>query len=415
MRNLLILTISLFLLPGNGLLSAEEFRVERFRGSAAQGDFQAVVVTGAELVHTTQLLPIDSQGMIQGDSTSKQTVAILNSIDVILAKTGTSKKHLVKLNFYLLTDSDRTVVVKILRAWLHDENFPAVSFVQTQLPNSKAKIAVDAVIASSGSFAKQSEEGKTDNTNAAHHIHLKKLGGEELRSHISIMPRGDAVYVSGQANKGELKQATRITLENLLSSIQQMQLDRQNIVSLKCFLSPMDQVDIVNAEIAEFFDGASIPAVSHVEWIAGKTRPIEIEMIASAPAQKSKQSVTYFTPQGMTASPVYSRVARIAGNQRIYISGLYASRQGNGEEQTLAIFKTLDSLLKETGSDFQHLAKATYYVSDSDASSQLNKLRPQYYHPKRPPAASKAMVTGVGMQDRTLSIDIIAAPLVDKP
>ncbi|MBL4885989.1 MAG: RidA family protein [Planctomycetaceae bacterium] len=403
-----LLSFAFFLLfTGHGLLHAEDFRIERFRNSAEQGSSQAVVVENAELVHTSQLLPINSQGVIQGTSASQQAATVLTSLDTILKKTGASKKHIVKLNIYLVADSDREVAVSSIRSWLSGADLPAISFVQTRLPNPKAKIAMDAVIASA------QVNVKTDN-NAARHIHLTQLGESKQHSHASILPRGDVIYVSGQAEPGDLKQATRNTLESLLKSIQQMQLDRQNIVALKCFLSPMDQVDIVNATIAEFFEGEAVPVVSHVEWIAGATRPIEIEMIASAPLLKTTQRVSYLTPGGMTASPVYSRVARIHGNQRVYISGLYATSKGTGEEQTKAIFDSLGDLLKMTGSDFQHLAKATYYVSDSDSSSHLNKLRPQFYHPKRPPAASKAMVTGVGMQNRTLSIDIIAAPVAEK-
>jgi enamine deaminase RidA (YjgF/YER057c/UK114 family) len=52
--------------------------------------------------------------------------------------------------------------------------------------------------------------------------------------------------------------------------------------------------------------------------------------------------------------------------------------------------------------------KATYYVSDADASAALNRLRPRYYDPKRPPAASKAQVAGVGVPDRTVVVDLIA-------
>lgn len=367
---------------------AQQFQLKRIQSSVKQGLSLAVVVEGAEFVHTTQLLPTNSQGAIQGNSTAEQTTTILKSIEAILAKTGTSKNNIAKLNIYLNADSDRSVVISSLNRWLDETDLPAISFVQTRLPNLKAKIGIDAIIASS-------------------------KRASQICPHVSILPRGDVVYVSGQAEKGDLKQATKKTLGSLLRSIQQMQLDRQNIVAIKCFVPSMEQIGIVEAQIAEFFDGEPIPAVSHVEWIAGSTHPIEIEMIASAPASQSEQSVTYFTPEGMKTSPVYSRVARIHGNKRIYISGLYSSNPGSGEEQTQEIFKTLGSVLKQSGSDFKHLAKATYYVSDSDSSSQLNKLRPLFYDPKRPPAASKAMVKGVGMQERSLSIDIIAAPIAE--
>ena len=47
---------------------------------------------------------------------------------------------------------------------------------------------------------------------------------------------------------------------------------------------------------------------------------------------------------------------------------------------------------------------------DEDASQQLNEVRPRYYDPKRPPAASKATVHGVGLKQRSITLDMIAVP-----
>jgi hypothetical protein len=64
-----------------------------------------------------------------------------------------------------------------------------------------------------------------------------------------------------------------------------------------------------------------------------------------------------------------------------------------------------------SGSDLKHLVKATYYVSGDAVSLGLNQLRPRYYDPLRPPAASKAIVPGVGYSSRTLTMDMIAVPV----
>ena len=56
----------------------------------------------------------------------------------------------------------------------------------------------------------------------------------------------------------------------------------------------------------------------------------------------------------------------------------------------------------------QHLAKATYYVSDDDAGRGFDRVRLRYFDPQRPPAASKVMVYGMGKAGRTLTMDMIA-------
>jgi enamine deaminase RidA (YjgF/YER057c/UK114 family) len=112
----------------------------------------------------------------------------------------------------------------------------------------------------------------------------------------------------------------------------------------------------------------------------------------------------------MKPSPIYSRVAVVESDRTIYVSGLYGMKSQSGAEQTREIFASLGRLLEKTGSDFRHMAKATYYVSDEDASGKLNELRPNYYDAKRPPAASKAMVQGVGVEGKSITLDMIAVP-----
>jgi enamine deaminase RidA (YjgF/YER057c/UK114 family) len=74
------------------------------------------------------------------------------------------------------------------------------------------------------------------------------------------------------------------------------------------------------------------------------------------------------------------------------------------------VFAKLERILQQSGSDLRHLVKATYYVSADAASTKLNELRPNYYDPARPPAASKAVVESVGHAGLGLSMDMIAVP-----
>jgi enamine deaminase RidA (YjgF/YER057c/UK114 family) len=123
--------------------------------------------------------------------------------------------------------------------------------------------------------------------------------------------------------------------------------------------------------------------------------------------RKEPDTVTYLTPPGTTSTKVYSRIARVNHGKLIYISNLYGhSPEAAG--QVREIFNSLGEVLSESGSDFEHLVKATYYVSDDDASNRLNDLRPKFYNPQRPPAASKAKVNSVGQAGKTVTMDMIA-------
>ena len=98
-----------------------------------------------------------------------------------------------------------------------------------------------------------------------------------------------------------------------------------------------------------------------------------------------------------------------------YSSGMDAGSSGEVamisiSKQIHAIFASLKHVLGETGSDLKHLVKATYYPAADDPSAKLNEIRPEYYDPKRPPAASKAFVAGTGFAGRTITLDMIAVP-----
>lgn len=269
---------------------------------------------------------------------------------------------------------------------------PAISCVVGKLASPpSSKLGADAVIALPKEFAATSERRTSQDTFGR------------------VLSPGARVYVSGQAEKGSSPaEATRLTLASLQRTLEWLGSSTDDIVQFKAFLKPISAADEVRSEFARFAGTRQIPLVL-VEWES--TLPIEIELIAAAPAstpQGIDPTVEYLTPPGMTASPVYCRVAKVSAPETIYIGGCYARAAANGEQQVTEIFESLKAILQQSGSDLNHLVKATYYCSSNDTSTQLNTLRPRYYDPRRPPAASKAIVASVGMSQRELTLDMVA-------
>lgn len=365
----------------------------------------AVAVTGRSLVHTSQLFPHEDGRSIQTGDLAGQFKVLTDNFDRVLKHAGSSRDDVVKVNVYV----SRAEVADFIRGrfgeWFGQHKLPAVSYVETPLPYEEADMSLDAVVAIV----------PWTNTMPAYY-RVDALEARESQSSYCVMPLGNVIYVSGQAEKGTLATATADTLKGLLRTIEQLGLSRDHIVQVKCFLEPMIEIEIVNEQIAAFFGDAPLPPVSHVEWQAGSL-PIEIELVVFEPAKEAPDSIEIITPPWMTSSPVFSRVTRIRGDKRVYLSGMYAGSDGDGESQVRDIFAKMRKTLAETGSDFRHLAKATYYVSSPDASAKLNDVRPTIFDPARPPAASKAAVKGVGREGRSITIDMIAAPdpTVDLP
>lgn len=371
----------------------------------AAGTSSAVIVGGLPLVHTSQFLASKSDGDFAKLNLEGEARLVLSQLDQALRQQGASLQTTVKLNV-CVTDSDVTTAVRrVLSGHFAQECQPAVSFVQSRLPLPAAKVAMDAV-ATASSLVETPRRQDDQNS-----------GSTRIR-HAATLPVGPRVYVSGQAEKGaSLAEATRKTLESLKTTLQFLGSDLSRVVQVKSFLTPMSDVRAAEDEIVKFFGGSTPPCV-FVEWQS--TLPIEIELVASVSADKDgdnskREPLEFITPPGMTASPVFCRVVRVNDPRTIFVSSLYARQPADGAGQVTDVFAQLQDILKQSGSDLRHLAKATYYVSDNDASAKLNELRPKFYAPQRPPAASKAQVFGVGLTDRSLTLDMIAVPATLKP
>jgi enamine deaminase RidA (YjgF/YER057c/UK114 family) len=335
------------------------------------GDGQplAAVVSGsAPLVHTAQFR-----------ATREEAVFPILAVEEMIKAHGGDPQQIVKLNVVARTQAIADASRASLRSRKPWHERPPVSFVVGALPGDAA-IAVDAVAVAAPRYA---------DSPSAH-----------------ILPPGPRVWISGQAEKGATPaEATAKTIASLLKTLEFVGSTKDQVVQAKCFLTPMSGAQDVMDEFKKVFGEKKLPLV-FVEWKSDL--PIEIELIAAAaPAKPDAPVVEYLTPPGMKPSPLFARVVRVNRGDLIYTAGLYAQKPGTGEEQVLSIFEQLKHILRDTGCDMRHLAKATYYVSDNDASAKLNEIRPKYYDAQRPPAASKAMVPSVGMTERSIEIDVI--------
>ncbi len=383
--------------------------VKRIGSDSKTGIAQAVIVDGGTLAYTNQFLPITPKGELLGNNAESQTAAVLKHLDAALKLVESDLSRAVKLNV-VVTNAD--VAVDVRAALAHEfaaRSQPAVSFVQSRLPHPGALVAIDAV-----SVAQHRAPMFRHN--------ISRLRGQRPFAQVTSFSDAPRIYISGQAEKGmDLGEATTKTLASLMATLDHLGVEHDHVAQVKCFLTPMSEVQVAQDAIAKAFGGLAPPCV-FVEWQS--SLPIEIELIvpdlltakqihdATVAGQPlpPREPLEFITPPGMTASPVFCRVVRVNDPRTIFVSGLFAREAGDGAAQVGDVFAQLQEILKASGSDFRHLAKATYYVSDNDASTKLNEIRPKFYDPQRPPAASKAQVFGVGMPGRSLTLDMIAVP-----
>ncbi|MCC6127119.1 MAG: RidA family protein [Pirellulales bacterium] len=364
---------------------------------APAGMSQAVIVRGVPLVHTRQLLPLDREGKVIGEgSADLQIEQVLNNLEAVLADSGSGMDKLVRINVYALSTATVSGFREHLRHRLEASIRPAITSVLTPLVHRKALVAVDAVAVAA------------DHGTAVALKRCPSVAAVQECADAAVLPRGGVAYLSGQPAEGGLTaSAVTRSMSNLMKTLGHLNLLPQHVVQVKVFLRPVTSAEEVLREVRKFFPNQIAPPVVFVEWLAAA--PVEIEMIAQLPLSgKPAEPVAYFTPPEFRPSNTFSKAALLQTEQQIYISGLYARVPSRGEPQAVYLFEQLQEILAKAGSDMRHLVKATYYVSDDDAARWIDRTRPRFYDPTRPPAASKVMVHAVGRPGRTLTMDMIA-------
>jgi enamine deaminase RidA (YjgF/YER057c/UK114 family) len=364
--------------------------------SPTAGHAGAVVVGGVALAHTGQQFPISNGKLVGANDVAKQTEQVLDNLALTLREAGSGLDRAVRLHAYLTDARQIAAVQKVLAQRFAGPHQPALSLVESALPVPGALVAMDVVAATSHSPP----------AGAVNLLRAGQLGGSARAAHVSVLPVGRVVFVSGQAEKGTLTEATVKTLQGLEATLHYLKLTRAQIAQIKCFLQPMSDIASVERGLQTFFAGGPVPPVVFVEWTS--TAPIEIELIAAGgQALADESAMEFITPPQFKASPVYAKVVRVNHGGLVYTSGLYGPAFGDATTQVREAFVKLRKLVTAAGGDMKHLAKATYYVTSNDTSAKLNELRPDYYDPQRPPAASKATVRGVGLDGCRLMLDMI--------
>lgn len=365
----------------------------------ATGLATAVLVENKALAHTAQLLPVDGGGKIVGDTLDAQLAQAVKNVATVLDEIGSGLDQIARLNVFVTSDAQVGEATGLLKKHLGENAHPAVTFVVAKLSDPAALVGLDAIASV--------DDAKAPTLVLRHTS--KALPARNGIAHVAVLPKGRALYISGMAEQDTQDQAeaSTCTMEQLHGVLALNHIGPEHVVHLKAYMKPQSEVPIAEKAMAAFYPDAAAPPMTFVDWLNGI--PTEIELIAWIPETSvSDDPVLHLWPADVTPSNVYCRYAVVNSTSRIYTKGFIANSALDPAGQVHDIFAQLKAAIEPLGSDFRHLVKATYYVTAEDTSTALNEIRPEYYDPQRPPAASKATVAGSGFADRGLVLDMIA-------
>lgn len=376
-----------FCLDGSGAMGQD--RIQRLQLTAT-GFPEAVIVTG-DTCWTGQVQPA---GALAGTA-AEQAAACVRELERILRAQGGSLADVARLHLYAESDEILATARQLLQSRWSAAARPALTQVISEIPGP-GLLTMDVIATASDS------------------------GVLPVTSEWSRLPAGRQIHVAGQAEQSEsVYEASFATLQSLQKTLEFLGRNSADIVQLKAFVQPAAAAGEVQRAVQQFFGTARPhPPLVIVEWKSGAKVPVEIELVAAGgPVQADQPPIAWVTPPGMTKSPVYSRVCVVQTGALILTSGITAAEQRREQSaeaaagESAAVLENLRRIVMSAGGDFQNLVKATYYVSSDSASTSLNTVRPRFYDPERPPAASKAVVSGTGVPAAELAMDLIAVPV----
>ena len=222
---------------------------------------QAVIVQGFPLVHTRQLLPLDTAGELVGEgSVDEQIEQVLTNLEAVLKDCGSDLDKLVRLNVYALAPTTVVRVRELLSKRLAPSVRPAITSVLTPLPHRGAVVALDAVAAG---------------TDSGEGVALKRceaVAGDKDRADAAVLPRGGVAYLSGQPDDGGLTESAVVrSMSKLMKTLGHLKLSTEHVVQVKIFLRPVTSAEEVLREVQKFFPDQATPPVVFVEWLASRT------------------------------------------------------------------------------------------------------------------------------------------------
>ena len=356
--------------------------LQRIPHPSRSGTAAAVRAADAALMFTGQVFAKDVSQDARG-----QAAQGLDQLAALLVPAGGDLRTVVRLDMYVADDAATTAVDAVI-AGRFAAAPPAVTLVRSPLAIPGALVAFDAVAVVS-----------------------RQTKSVEITQGAAILPAGAKAFVSGQAQKGkDLGESVQLTMESLHRSLAHIGLSPSDVVQVKAFIQPFSDHAVAVAQITQAYPGGKVPPIVLIEWLS--TSPTEIELVAAArdPVPKPADPVAFLSLPGMPTSPLYCRIATVAaGTPLIFLGGIDAAGQ-TARDQWKDVFAQLGAVLFEAGSSFRHLVKATYFLADAGARQSLGDIRPVYYDPARPPAASALNVTSLGRPGRTVMLDMIAVP-----
>ncbi len=125
--------------------------------------------------------------------------------------------------------------------------------------------------------------------------------------------------------------------------------------------------------------------------------------------------IRFVNPPTLSPPAGYSHVAVVSGGRLVFVSG-QVSVDASGKlvgpndlaAQTRQIFANLKAALAAAGTDFAHVAKLTFYLTDASKIAAVRAVRDEFVDVRHPPASTAVEVRRLVREEFLLEVDAVA-------
>lgn len=124
----------------------------------------------------------------------------------------------------------------------------------------------------------------------------------------------------------------------------------------------------------------------------------------------------FLNPATLAPPAGYSHVAEVTGGRILFLSGQVPVDRsgvlvapGDLAGQTRQVFANLKAALEAAGTDFAHVAKLTFYLTDASGIAAVRAVRDEFVDLRHPPASTAVEVRRLVREEFLLEVDAVAA------
>jgi enamine deaminase RidA (YjgF/YER057c/UK114 family) len=176
-----------------------------------------------------------------------------------------------------------------------------------------------------------------------------------------------------------------------------------DVVRVSCFLSSLDDVAAVRKLVGRDYANAA------ADYVQSERAPAHGMAACEAVARLQRdpgKPLAMVNPPGLPAIPGASQVALVASG-KVVLTGTQVSF-GFEEKDSRLAFQRVGKALEQAGASLHDVAYAHFYPLATGLSSQIEKVRGDFFDPSHPPATSLLLFAGLPSMDAGFAIDVVA-------